>query len=551
MRTAAVHRSQMTRSRILGAIFLCFIANCAGAQAADHQRDLGVADQRRCEPSDKSANYISVDDLDRLRRMSKGRPETVAFSQLSLENGAVITEALRIGPAGAFSAARVLRDLAIIQALDQQARCESGKCDKDAIISQFKVDSPTDPKRQWGEIRDRWVKFRDDDASAAQACLGKWRTRPAAPGVAVAEVSQVNPGKSPPGSHGEGSTSDARRPSKEATLAPELVGLKPAEIRFCQVRSTDAQDKSEVSDEQVRQLRDDYRRGDVTILADMNPKYREPLEEALRVGPGAGYFAHRALRNLIIIKEVQQQVTCSAGKSCSPSDDIRALKRNDSWPETLALWKSVRDTDLERSLPCMKYSKTLPTLELAPAVVASTEDGKSGGHAVCDSDSAHAPIMVYFAKNQAVIGGAQLAKLATAAALMKECPSLRASVAGYTDQDGRRRFNMRLSRARAAAVEAYLVHSVVKSDRVEIHGYGVPRWLSARATRQSKAHDRRAEIRIRKMAESNDEDCLSRTDSCVNCGRCKPGENLTCSNIGIVCQPGQVRCVKRYGNAPK
>jgi outer membrane protein OmpA-like peptidoglycan-associated protein len=538
----------MTRSRVLGAIVLCFIANGAGAQAADHQRGLGAAEQWRCEPSTKSANYISVDDLDRLRRISKETPETVAFSQLSLENGAVITEALRIGPAGAFSAARVLRDLAIIQALDQQARCESGTCDKDAIIAQFQIDSQTDPQREWGEIRDRWITFRDADARAARGCLETWRTRPAAPGVTVADVS---PGKLPPEKPGEGPTNGARRPSKEASLAPELVGLNPAEIRFCQVRSTDAQDKSEVSDEQVRQLRDDYRRGDVTVLADMNPKYREPLEEALRVGPGAGYFAHRALRNLIIIKEVQRQVTCSAGKSCSPSDDIRALKRGNSWPETLALWKSVRDTDLQRSLTCMKYSKTLPTLELRPVVVASTEDGKSGDHAVCNIDSARDPIMVYFAKNQAVIAGAQLAKLATAAALMKECPSLRASVAGYTDQDGRRRFNMRLSQARAVAVKAYLVEGGVKSGQIETHGYGVARWLSARATRQSKAHDRRAEVQIRKMVESNDEDCLSRTDGCVNCVRSKPGENFTCSNIGIACQPGTVQCVKQYGNAPK
>jgi outer membrane protein OmpA-like peptidoglycan-associated protein len=426
-------------------------------------------------------------------------PEIVTFSQLSDENRAVITEALRIGPAGAFSAARVLRDLVIIQALDQQARCESGKCDKDVIIAQFKVDGQTGPRREWGEIRDRWIKFRDDDARAAWGCMETWRTRPAAPGVTVAAVS---PGKSLPRKSDEVSTTGALG-SQETSLVPELSGLDPAEIRFCQARSINANDKSEISDEQVRQLRDDYRRGDVTILAGMNLKYREPLEEALRVGPRAGYFAHRALRNLVIIKEVQQQVICPAGKSCSLSDAIRALKRGNSWSETLALWKSVRDTDLQRSLACIKYSKTLPTLELSP--VASTEDAKRGDYAVCNIDSARATIRVYFAKSRAIIAGAQLAKLATAAALLKGCPSLRASVAGYTDQDGRRRFNVRLSKARAAAVEAYLVEGGVKSGQIETHGYGVARWLSARATRQSKAQDRRAEIRIGKMVESNDE----------------------------------------------
>jgi outer membrane protein OmpA-like peptidoglycan-associated protein len=236
-----------------------------------------------------------------------------------------------------------------------------------------------------------------------------------------------------------------------------------------------------------------------------NLKYREPLEEALRVGPRAGFFAHRALRNLIIIKEVQRQVTCPAGTSCSLTDDIRALKRDESWPETLALWKSARDTDLQRSLACMKYSKTLPTLELTPVVVASTKDEKSGGHAVCNIDPARDAIRVYFAKNQAVIAGGQIAKLTTAAALLKGCPSLRASVAGYTDQDGRARFNMRLSKARAAAVETYLVQDGVKSEQVETRGYGVARRMSARPTRRSKAHDRRAEIRISKIVEGKAE----------------------------------------------
>jgi hypothetical protein len=42
-----------------------------------------------------------------------------------------------------------------------------------------------------------------------------------------------------------------------------------------------------------------------------------------------------------------------------------------------------------------------------------------------------------------------------------------------------------------------------------------------------------------------DRDCLAWTDSCVNCSRAAPGEDFTCSNIGISCQPKEVTCLRR------
>ena len=40
-------------------------------------------------------------------------------------------------------------------------------------------------------------------------------------------------------------------------------------------------------------------------------------------------------------------------------------------------------------------------------------------------------------------------------------------------------------------------------------------------------------------------DCLEWTDTCVNCVRAQSGENFSCSNIGIACQPKEVACVRR------
>jgi hypothetical protein len=36
--------------------------------------------------------------------------------------------------------------------------------------------------------------------------------------------------------------------------------------------------------------------------------------------------------------------------------------------------------------------------------------------------------------------------------------------------------------------------------------------------------------------------CFAWTDGCVNCTRVK-GDQIECSNIGIACQPGRIRCI--------
>jgi hypothetical protein len=50
---------------------------------------------------------------------------------------------------------------------------------------------------------------------------------------------------------------------------------------------------------------------------------------------------------------------------------------------------------------------------------------------------------------------------------------------------------------------------------------------------------------------SRNKDCLEWSDSCVNCVRAQSGENFSCSNIGIACQPKEVRCNKRDNEKPR
>ena len=48
-----------------------------------------------------------------------------------------------------------------------------------------------------------------------------------------------------------------------------------------------------------------------------------------------------------------------------------------------------------------------------------------------------------------------------------------------------------------------------------------------------------------------DKDCLEWNDTCVNCVRAQSGGDYSCSNIGIACQPREVRCMRRADEETK
>jgi hypothetical protein len=49
----------------------------------------------------------------------------------------------------------------------------------------------------------------------------------------------------------------------------------------------------------------------------------------------------------------------------------------------------------------------------------------------------------------------------------------------------------------------------------------------------------------------DEKDCSEWNDACVTCVRTQSGSGYRCSNIGIACQPGEVRCVRRVDEGPK
>ena len=73
-------------------------------------------------------------------------------------------------------------------------------------------------------------------------------------------------------------------------------------------------------------------------------------------------------------------------------------------------------------------------------------------------------------------------------------PDIRIEIAGYTDNTGSSATNLRLSQARAAAVQAYLASQGVAPGRMTAKGYGASSPIAANTTAAGRAQNRRVEL---------------------------------------------------------
>ena len=81
-------------------------------------------------------------------------------------------------------------------------------------------------------------------------------------------------------------------------------------------------------------------------------------------------------------------------------------------------------------------------------------------------------------------------------AKLKRYPKARIRIEGYTDSDGSSALNLSLSRARAAAVRAYLIQNGSSASHLTAVGFGENRPVASNATAAGKARNRRIELRV-------------------------------------------------------
>ena len=103
-------------------------------------------------------------------------------------------------------------------------------------------------------------------------------------------------------------------------------------------------------------------------------------------------------------------------------------------------------------------------------------------------------LLVFFEFDKADLQPASMPELNHALDLMKQVPSMRVEIAGYTDTVGTLAHNMDLSLRRANAVRDYLVQQGVAADRITAKGYGPSSPVASNETDEGRAKNRRVEF---------------------------------------------------------
>jgi outer membrane protein OmpA-like peptidoglycan-associated protein len=112
--------------------------------------------------------------------------------------------------------------------------------------------------------------------------------------------------------------------------------------------------------------------------------------------------------------------------------------------------------------------------------------------------------VIRFDKNRSVISGSYSGTLDEIAKLLKEHPEVEVvAVEGHADDRGSPELNDKLSSARAESVRAALVTRGIAKKRLTARGFGTTRPVAGNDTDDSRAQNRRVELRIEKRASQN------------------------------------------------
>lgn len=89
------------------------------------------------------------------------------------------------------------------------------------------------------------------------------------------------------------------------------------------------------------------------------------------------------------------------------------------------------------------------------------------------------------------------------ASVLAQYPKTYIDIYGHTDSDGADAYNQTLSERRAQSVADYLTTHGVQSARIATRGFGETQPIASNATEEGKAANRRVEIKISPVTESD------------------------------------------------
>jgi OmpA-OmpF porin, OOP family len=103
---------------------------------------------------------------------------------------------------------------------------------------------------------------------------------------------------------------------------------------------------------------------------------------------------------------------------------------------------------------------------------------------------------IHFQPNRAKILSDSNEVLSEVAQAIKDAPAVSVRIEGHTDNVGKRKENVKLSKARAEAVKEYLVGQGVEETRLQAVGYGPKRPIASNSTKAGRKLNRRVEFRM-------------------------------------------------------
>ncbi len=103
---------------------------------------------------------------------------------------------------------------------------------------------------------------------------------------------------------------------------------------------------------------------------------------------------------------------------------------------------------------------------------------------------------INFRRNSADIKASSFPTLKKAVAVFKDYPALRVEISGHTSNEGKREFNMKLSRKRAVSVKEFLVSAGIDEKRIGTVGYGPDKPIADNDTKDGQEKNRRIEFRL-------------------------------------------------------
>ena len=103
---------------------------------------------------------------------------------------------------------------------------------------------------------------------------------------------------------------------------------------------------------------------------------------------------------------------------------------------------------------------------------------------------------IFFATGSSKLLSKSYKSLQEVASIMKENPSFKVSVEGYTDNTGGDELNQKLSESRAASVKEYLLQQGVDESKISFKGFGPSDPIADNKTAAGRAKNRRVEMKL-------------------------------------------------------